>query len=340
MKKSIKYLALLAAVFSLTGCTTYLKTADNQNVKNSTGQQLTENILCRPTDEETIKIYLENGVDLEKLPNCSCSAGKFKDDSLYKKDSTGSITESVVEETGSVAECKEYTVTTGGYEGLWTSVFVKPLAWVILSLGELTGNFGFGLIITSILIRLVAIPLTSKSARQTEGMKKAQPELTRLEQKYANKDQNDREVMMMKSQEMMAIYKKYDINPISGCLFSFIQLPLFIAFLEAINRIPAIFEENMFGIHLGTSPSIAIANGDWWYLLIIVFVGLTTYFSFKNTSTAGNDETARQTKMMTNGFLVMIIVMSIFMTSALGIYWATSNLFTIVQQYIIKRRMK
>ena len=75
---------------------------------------------------------------------------------------------------------------------------------------------------------------------QTENMKKAQPEINRLEKKYANK--TDNESLMAKSQETMMIYKKYNINPVSGCLTSFIQLPIFFAFLEAINRVPAIFE--------------------------------------------------------------------------------------------------
>ena len=67
-----------------------------------------------------------------------------------------------------------------------------------------------------------------------ELIKKAQPELDRLEKKYANKDLNDQSVMMMKSQEMLAIYKKYNINPMSGCVFALIQIPLFFAFLRSI----------------------------------------------------------------------------------------------------------
>jgi len=79
------------------------------------------------------------------------------------------------------------------------------------------------------------------SAMQSELLKKAQPELEKLEKKY--KDKTDQASLMKKSQEMTMIYKKYNINPVSGCLYGFIQLPLFIAFLEAINRVPALFEE-------------------------------------------------------------------------------------------------
>ena len=364
MKNSIKKTVLLGLLlFTLTGCTKYLKNSDNKSVINpKTGQSLTENILCRPTDEETIKLYLENGVDLSKLPYCVCDSEYVTDDSKYKlpekeatventedakveekkEDKKEEVKEQTTEETETKEEektqCKAFKVTTGGYEGLWTSIFVKPLAWLILFLGKYLSNFGLGLIAVTILIRLAMYPLTRKTAMQSEMMKKIQPELDKLEKKYEKKDQNDRQVMMAKSQEMMAIYKKNNFNPMTGCLASLIQLPIFIAFLEAINRIPALFEEKFLGLHLGTSPSVGIGNGNWWYIVVILIVGVTTFFSFKNTASTGNEAQQKQTKTMMNVFLVMIVVMSIFMTTALGVYWSVSNLFTIGQNYLVKRR--
>ena len=138
---------------------------------------------------------------------------------------------------------------------------------------------------------------------------------------------------------MMAIYKKNNFNPMTGCIASLLQLPIFIAFLEAINRIPALFEEKFLGLHLGTSPSVGIGNGNYLYIIVILVVGVTTFFSFKNTSsTGGNEAQQKQTKTMMNVFLVMIVVMSIFMTTALGLYWSVSNLFTLGQNYLVKRR--
>lgn len=331
MKNKWKKISVVTlALIMMTGCTTYLQDEDKKNVINpQTGQNLTENILCRPTDEKTIEIYEENGVDVSKLPHCVCSDDKY---------TQGEYTNG--EYTESEYDCESFSITSGEYDGLWTTIFVKPLAWVILFFGKITNNFGIGLIITSILIRLVAYPVTRKAALQSENMKKLQPELESLEKKYAGKDQNDQQVMMMKSQEMMMLYKKYNINPLSGCLMSFLQLPLFIAFLEAINRVPAIFEEKLFGLHLGTSPSVGIGNGNWWYLIIVALVAITTYLSFSknmNNSTGGTPETQKQTKMMMNGFMIMIDVMSIFMTTALGIYWIVSNLLTVLQNIIIKR---
>ena len=170
---------------------------------------------------------------------------------------------------------------------------------------------------------------------QSELLKKAQPELEKLEKKYANK--TDQESIMRKSQEMTMIYKKYNINPISGCIYGFIQLPLFIAFLEAINRVPALFEETFLGLQLGTTPSIGLLNqGNFLYIILILLVGLTTYFSFslnKTTAQSENDPMKNMTTMMT----IMILVMGFFMPAASCIYWITTNLFTVAQNLIVKR---
>lgn len=338
MKKSKKIIILLIFVCLLTGCTKTLKDKDNKAVINeTTGQNLTKNILCRPTEEETIKLYEDNGVDLDKLPYCSCKTKKIeKEVEVEQEDGT------VITETKKV-DCESFKINSGKYEGLWTTFFVKPLAYVILFFGRITKNYGLGLIITSLIIRLIAYPVTRKTAMQSEYMKKAQPELERLEKKYANKDQNDKEVMMQKSQEMMMIYKKYNVSPISGCLLSFLQLPLFIAFLEAINRVPAIFEEKFLGFHLGTTPWLGIKGGNYLYIIVVLIVAATTYFSFKavrNDQVSTSNEMARQQKMMTNTFTIMIIVMSIFMSTALDIYWMTTNLFTIFQNLIVRRRIQ
>jgi YidC/Oxa1 family membrane protein insertase len=354
MKKKMKYGLLLLLLVVTTGCTTYLKTSDGKPVTNTTtGQSLADNILCRPSDEETIKLYEENNYDLSKLPYCVCKSDKVKVSETVEKE----VTEVVKDKKGKKTEvkktieeivekevdCEEFKVTSGKYEGLWTSIFVKPLAWVILFFGKLTTSFGLGLIITTILIRLIVYPLTKKSTAQAENMKKIQPELQRIEKKYANKDQKDRDVMMMKSQEMMALYKKNNVSPMAGCLPALLQLPLFIAFLDAINRVPAIFEEQFLTLHLGTTPKVGIAGGNWWYIVLTLLVAVTTYYALNKASnsqpTAENDM-AKQTKMMSNIFTVMIIVMSVFMSTALNIYWIVSNGCTLLQNYIVKRSMK
>ena len=339
MKKNKKIIIIIVVMFLLTGCTRILKDKNNKPVINKvTGQNLTENILCQPTDKDIIKLYEDNKIDIDSLPHCVCKENKIKITETEIDEATQESKEVIKE-----VDCESFNITSGKYDGLWTSVFVKPLAYVILFFGKITKNYGIGLIITSLLIRLIAYPVTRKTAMQSEYMKKAQPEMEKIEKKYANKDQNDKEIMMQKSQEMMMVYKKYNVSPLSGCLLSFLQLPLFIAFLEAINRVPAIFEERFLTLHLGTTPSIGIQHGNYLYILVILIVAVSTFYSFRATvkdqATVSKDM-ANQQKMMTNVFTVMIIVMSIFMTTALDIYWLTTNLFTIVQNLIVRRKVK
>lgn len=298
--KKIKIVIILMLLLLTTGCTKTLTNENKQAVKNErTGQTLTENILCKPTNKETIKLYEKNGVELNKIP-----------------------------------ECKNFKVNSGKYEGLWTGLFVKPLAFLLIWLGNLVKNNAISIIVVSLAIRLIAFPLTKKTAMQSELIKKAQPELTRIQKKYENKQ--DQESLIKQNQEIMMVYQKYKINPISGCLFAFIQLPIFIAFFEAIQRIPVIFEDKFLGLQLGTTPIVGLGTASLFsYIILMIIIASTTYLSFKFNSTGNMEDPAM--KMMPTMMSVMIIVTALFMPSGLGIYWATSNLFTIVQNILVKR---
>lgn len=276
---------------------------DGKTITLETGQVLTKNVLCKPS-EDSDHYYREN------------------------------LTEKELEEYDKLPECENFKLTSGGYEGVWNSIIVKPLAWLIIQLGKLVSNYGVGLILASLLIRLAMYPITKKTAMQSELMKQAKPDLDKLEKKYAGK--NDQESMMKKSREMAMIYKKYDIKPVAGCIFAFLQIPLFIGFYEAINRVPAIFEGSLLGIHLGTTPSTGIANGEVIYIVLSILVGLSTYFSLTLNSASNPDNKQMQT--MTRVMFVMILLMSFIMTSALNLYWITTNSFTIVQNLIVKRK--
>lgn len=303
VKNFKKIVIMLFLVLSLTGCTTILKDKDGKAVQNkTTGQNLTKNILCQPSEKETIKLYKQNKVDIDKLPKCS-----------------------------------EMKVLSGNYEGIWTTIFVKPLAWVIIQIGELLKNYGLAIIVTTLLIRLITIPFTKKAALQSENLKKAQPELERLEKKY--KDKTDQNSMLLKNQEMLGIYKKYEINPMSSCLFSMLQIPLFFAFYEAMNRLPSIFESNFIGFQLGTTPVTGLSQGNYIYILIIVLVILTSYFSFKlNSGASMSEDQAKQMKMMTNFMTIFIGIAALTLSAGIAIYWIINSSFTILQNLLVKRR--
>ena len=298
--KNKKIIMIILCIFMLTGCTKILKDSEKKVVKNTeTGQAITENIICKPTEKDAIKIYEDNNVDISKLP-----------------------------------ECEKFTPLKN-YEGLWTSLFVKPLAWLIIKIESLVKNSGLAIIISCLLIRLVLYPLTRKTAMQSELIKKASPELEKLEKKY--KDKTSTEDQQRKAQEMMLIYQKYQINPISGCLLSFLQIPLVMAYYEAINRTPIIFEGNFLSLNLGTTPWTAITHGKYIYIILIVLIFLTTLVSFKKTL---KDQSAQAQNMKFSLYFMLAIITyaSFTMSSALGIYWVTSSLFTIIQNLLVERK--
>lgn len=308
-KKTIKILLLILSLAMLTGCTKTLTGEDKKPVKyEETGKALTENVLCRPTDENVVNIYKENNVDIDKLPKCET----FKPFSEY--------------------------------EGLWTTIFVKPLAWTIINIGLLLEKIGLGkglangfaIVISCLVIRLILYPLTRKTAMQSEKLKEVQPQLEKLEKKY--KDKTSEEDQKRKAEEMMAIYSKNKINPLSSCLLSFIQIPLLFAFLEAINRTPVIFENKFLKLDMGTTISHGIMSNLWYaYIIFLLLILATSYFSFRKTL---KDQTAmaKQMKGTIYFMLAMILVAAFSLPVALGIYWITSSLFTILQNMLVERK--
>ena len=304
----IKRVVLLVICFLLltTGCTKYMTDKNDKRITNAkTGQNLTSNLICKPTGElynvyEQNEEYME--VKLKDLPNCK--------------------------------NIKPFN--TKNYDGLWENIFVSPIAWAIVNFGKLVKDYGISVMLIGIFIRLILMPLSYKTVKQSNNMKKAQPEIEKIENKY--KDKTDSDSLMKKSQETMMVYKKYNINPVGSCLISFIQLPLFFAFLEAINRVPAIFEENLWTLQLGTTPMIGIKTGNYVYIILIIFIIVTTYFSFKFSMNNGiNSEQQKQMQFMTTIMLIFISIASLSLPSAIALYWCATNGLNVIQTLVFRK---
>lgn len=304
MKKKIAL--VLMCVFLLTGCQ---KNFTVVNEETGAQKNYVSNILCKPETKEMQQIYINNPEELKKV-NVN-----------YEE----------------LPQCKNLKINSGEYEGLWTSLFVKPLAWVLVKVSNLVKSEGLGIMLVAFVMRALMLPLSLKSAKMSKNMSKAQMDLNRLEVKYRGRE--DKDSMMAKSQEMMMIYKKYDINPMSSCLFSFIQLPIFFAFLEALYRVPAFFETSFLSVfHLGTTPLEGIKSGNYWYIVLIVLILGATYFSFKNTNSSnGNAQQEQQMKMMSSFMVVFIGIASFSLQTSIALYWIVSNGFTVVQNMIMKK---
>ena len=223
----------------------------------------------------------------------------------------------------------------------WFYFFTKNFFFAIDYFFKLTGNFGIAIILITICIRILFFPLANYSFRSMAKMKVLQPEMTRL--KELHKDDK-----MKLQQEMMALYKKEKVNPVSGCLPIFIQIPFFFAIYKVLfvtlemrhqpfygwiedlsERDPtSIF--NLFGLIPWDPPSFLII-GVWPCLM-----GLTMYLQQKLNPTPPDPI---QQKIFMFFPLFLTIILAPF-PSGLVIYWTINNVLTMAQQVVIMKQTK
>jgi YidC/Oxa1 family membrane protein insertase len=221
----------------------------------------------------------------------------------------------------------------------WFYFFTKPLFFAVDYLFKLTGNFGIAIVLITLMIRLVFFPLASYSFKSMAKMKALQPEMARLKDLY-----KDDKVKLQ--QAIMALYKKEQINPASGCLPVLIQIPFFFAiykmlfislemrhqpFFGWIKDLSAsdpttIF--NLFGLLPFTPPSFLII-GIWPILM-----GLTMFIQQK-LNPAPTDPIQAKIFMFFPIFLTVILAS---FPSGLVVYWTVNNILTIAQQWFIMKR--
>lgn len=313
MKRKLMVVILIMFAIMVSGCSAnnYIKDENKNRIQyEKTGQSLPSDILCQPNDKDLYELYNKYNdqlkVSLDELPKCN-----------------------------------EFKISSKG-SGIWEFLFVKPLAYLILKLGYLVGNMGVSLILVGLLIRIILLPFSYKMQKQSRNMQKVQSEMQKIEYKYRGRD--DRDAMIMKAAEMREIYKKNKVSPMGGCLLAFIQLPVFFAFLQAINRVPAIFDDKLLGFNLGMTPYVGLQQGNYWYILLIILIAASTYFSFKysmrQTSGMSNGTNGMpDMSMMTNIMVIMIVMTSFSLTTALSFYWIVTYAFIAIQTFIFKKLM-
>lgn len=188
-------------------------------------------------------------------------------------------------------------------------------------------NWGFSIIILTIIIKIIFFPLTYSSTKSMAKMQELQPKIKTLRAKYKKAKQDIAQRRKM-NEEIMALYKEQGVNPAGGCLPMLIQLPIFWGFFRLL----------VVSIEFRHSPFIFWINDlsvkDPFYVTPIL-MGITQYISQKMTPTSADPT---QQRMM----LIMPVIMTIFFMnfqSGLVIYWLTNNILQIGQQYIMNRFM-
>ena len=204
----------------------------------------------------------------------------------------------------------------------WLTAIAKPLFWLLNALHGLVGNWGWSIVLLTILVKLAFFPLQAASYRSMAKMKKVTPKLTALRERFGS----DRVKM---NQAMMELYKTEKINPLGGCLPIVVQIPVFIA----------LYWVQLASVEIRNAPWIGwiqdLSTPDPWYILPVIMAA-TMFIQTRLNPTPPDPLQAKMMLWMPLIFSVMFF----FFPAGLVLYWVVSNLFSIAQQWVITRRIE
>ncbi|MDF7639923.1 membrane protein insertase YidC [Lactobacillus sp. ESL0791] len=232
--------------------------------------------------------------------------------------------------TGCAVNTKQQPPISHASGNWWDRWILYYMSVFILWLAKLVGNsYGWAIIVFTILVRLILYPLNAISIKSTTKMQTIQPQLTALQKKYPGKDTESRTLL---SEETNKLYKEAGINPYAGCLPLIIQLPVMYALYGVIARTPQLLTGHFLWMDLG--------NPDPYYIMPILSMVLTFLSTYISQMSTPKESQTTSTKMMTYGMSIMVGVMGIYFQSAIVLYWVVSNLFQVVQTFILQNPVK
>ncbi len=256
-------------------------------------------------------------------------------------------------------------VTTTGPDGLWQTFVVWPLAkaliWLdrVLKSWGIPYDWGFAIILFTLIIKLVTLPLTVSQIRGMQAQREIQPKVQELQKKYGN----DRNRL---SQEQMKLYQEAGVNPLSGCLPLIIQMPILFGLYAALVTIgPFLQDAAFFWIPNLAFPTTAIGmawittawQSGWQpmpgfndysgyyvliaYLVLPILLMVTQFVMQKWMSPmpTSNDSSSRTTQQVTLLMTFMFGFFTLTVPAGLTLYWVTSNLLQMLQQWGMMRYM-
>ena len=204
----------------------------------------------------------------------------------------------------------------------WLTILAAPIFWVLEWLEKLVGNWGWAIVIMTVLLKLMFFPLSAASYKSMARMRTITPRLTALKERYGNDKQK-------LNQEMMDLYRKEKINPLGGCLPIVVQIPVFIALYWVLLGAVEMRNAPWVGwIHDLTQP-------DPLYILPGIMMA-TMLLQTKLNPTPPDPVQAKIMWIMPIGFGVMFF----FFPAGLVLYWTVNNLLSISQQWVINRRIE
>lgn len=211
-------------------------------------------------------------------------------------------------------------------EGLWDGIIIYNFSRTIIWLSNLFGgNYGIGIIIVTVFFRALLIPVTNMQQKSMGQMNEIQPQLNELKERYSSRDTETQEKL---KEEQQRLYDEAGVNPYMGCLPMLIQMPIFIALYQAVNRTPELATGNFLWVNLG--------EPDPYYILPIlagVFTLGHSVFMQMGRAESGN-------KIMSYIMPLFIIFITFNLSSALALYFTVSNGFSMLQTLLFQNPFK
>ena len=199
----------------------------------------------------------------------------------------------------------------------------EPLFWLLKQFHALTGNWGWSIVLLTLLIKLAFYKLSEASYRSMANMRRLAPKLQALRERYGE----DRQRL---SQAMMELYRKEKINPLSGCWPILVQIPVFLALYWVLLE----------SVELRMAPWILwikdLSSKDPYYVLPVL-MGLSMYVQQKLNPTAGMDPTHQKVLQL---LPIVFTLFFAFFPSGLVLYWLVNNTLSIAQQWYIIRKLE
>ncbi len=218
---------------------------------------------------------------------------------------------------GSLAPGFELVVDYG-----WLTFLAAPLFWILSWLHRLTDNWGWAIVLVTVLLKALFYPLTAASYRSMARMRLIMPRLQKIKEAYGN-DQ------VRLQQEMMRLYQEEKINPLGGCLPILVQIPVFIALYWVL----------LASVEMRHAPWIGwitdLSSRDPYFILPIL-MGVTMVVQMRLNPQPTDP---LQAKLMM-GMPIVFTVMFLWFPSGLVLYWLTNNLLSIAQQWWINRQLE
>lgn len=208
----------------------------------------------------------------------------------------------------------------------WFGFFSKLLLFVMTFIHGFVPNWGWSIVIMTILVKLIFWPLTGKAAESQKGMAKIQAPMAELKKKYEKNPQK-------MQQETMRLFKEHGVNPLAGCLPILIQMPIFLGLFYMLRTAAELrYESFLWVSDLSQADTVAVIAGFPINLLPLI-MGITMYFQMQITPVSPTADPMQQKifKFMPFIFLVFLYNFS----SGLVVYWTTQNILTIIQTKMI-----